>query len=798
MPNPHEITSGAAAGLHRLCAYPAATPMYQPQEEMTIQDFLAMLMRRRILIVAVVGVVIAAAGIKYASTTRMYRSSAIIQVQKDSVDALSLNDMIGANAPSADSLENNISLQTQAQILLSETLALKVIKALHLQSTADFKPQASVVGWALSLFSFSDSAEPSGAVALEESPQKRSHAMKVFESNLKVKPMASTRLISIEYLSSDPKIAAAVVNSLVENLIDYNFETRQGATQKASGWLANQLSDLRRESEDLQARVVTMQRDSGMFSDGQTDAQGRQQVYVPALDRLQQASVRLGDAKSARIMKGALYQAIKGGDPELISSLAGSGSLQGSSSGVSGSLALLQNLRQQEAQTQAQLNELSAKFGPNYPKIIELQAGLSGTQRAISDESARIAARARNDYESALNVESKEAEDFEDQKKQAQTLNSKAIEYEITRQEAAQSRSLYETLLGRLKEADLVAGLRSGNIAPVDAARVSARPAKPSIVLYAAAGVAGGIVLGIAAALFREATDHRIYDVSAAKKMIGRSLLAFVPQHNRLCRHERALWRLPRPAPALSGSTLNLAQMRSGFLIAQLEPHSGFTEALRSLRTAIEHTTLCPSAPRLVLITSSVPGEGKTSLSINLAAVHAQAGKRVLLVDTDLRTPTLGSRLGISESSGLSSLLMGETLWSQSRPTRIPLDGCAGLDVVPAGPRPSYPTELLGSAQMACLLENWSCEYDYVFLDSAPLLPVTDSAVLSKMVDFTLVVARHNRTDQRSLERTSELLCAQGVLRAGVVLNGIKAGDATLYRHYGYKHAAYYGGRISA
>jgi capsular exopolysaccharide synthesis family protein len=243
---------------------------------------------------------------------------------------------------------------------------------------------------------------------------------------------------------------------------------------------------------------------------------------------------------------------------------------------------------------------------------------------------------------------------------------------------------------------------------------------------------------------------------------------------------------------------VKLTQPCSSFLVAQLEPHSGFTEALRSLRTAIEYTTLCSSAPRLILITSSVPGEGKTSLSINLAAVHAQTGRRVLLVDTDLRTPTLGSRLGINESVGLSTLLLRETSSCGSLPARIPLDGRAVLDVIPAGPRPAYPTELLGSGEMARLLEEWSREYDYVFLDSAPLLPIADSSLLSKMVDFTLVVARHNRTDLRSLERTSELLRAQGVHRAGVVLNGIRAGDATLFRHYGYRQTAYYGGRISA
>jgi len=796
MPNVHEIIPDTDARQHLATAHSRAVGVVRPPKEMTIQDFLRLLGRRRGLIAMVIMVVLFAAVIRCASTTRMYKASASIQVQKDSVDALSLNEMMGPNAQPPDAMETNLTLQTQAQILQSETLALRVIALLHLEQTSDFRPKFSAMGWLISLFSPATASDPPGA-GLDESPGRRVHVVKVFESDLKVKPVSGTRLISIEYLSSDPKIAAAVVNSLIENLIDYNFETRQGATQKASGWLANQLSDLRQQSEDLQARVVSMQRDSGMFSDGQTDAQGRQQVYAPALDRLQQTSVRLGEAKSARILKGALYEAVRQGDPELISSLAGAGSLQGSTSGLAGSLSLLQNLRGQEAQTQAQLNELSAKFGPNYPKIEELQAGLAGTQRAIRDESARIAARAKNDYEASVRVEGQERADFEGEKKQAETLNSKAVEYEIARQEAAQSRSLYESLRGRLKEADVVAGLRSSNIALVDAAHVPAKPAKPNVLMYAAGGIAGGVLLGIMAALLRDATDHRIHDIGDAKALMGGALIGFVPHHSGLVNRSRALRLLTRTATT-AGSASGVAHNTSAALIAQLEPHSAFSESLRSVRTAIEQTTLCQRPPQVILVTSSVPGEGKSSLSLNLAAIYAQGGRKVLLVDTDLRTPTLGRRLNVNETCGLSSLLLHEHGPDTATPIRIALDGRVMLDAIPAGPIPAYPTELLASDEMARLLEEWRREYDYVLLDSAPLLPVTDSALLSKLVDYTVVVARHKMTDLRSIERTSELLQSRGIYRAGVVINGIQAGSGDLYRHYGYNHSAYYGGRISA
>ena len=222
-----------------------------------------------------------------------------------------------------------------------------------------------------------------------------------------------------------------MVNHLVQDLVDYNFQTRHNATREASGWLGNQLNDLRKQSEDLQAKVVDLQRDSGVFAFGQTDTQGHEQVFTPALDRLQQATTQLEQAQSARIMKGALYQVVKNGDPELISGLAGNGMLSGASAGVTGSLTLLQNLRSEEAQTQAKLNELSAKFGPGYPKLAELQSSLDSTQKSIRYEAARIASRVQNDYTVAQQIEDKDRAVFLDEKSQAEAQNDKAVQYQI-------------------------------------------------------------------------------------------------------------------------------------------------------------------------------------------------------------------------------------------------------------------------------------------------------------------------------------------------------------------------------
>ena len=207
--------------------------------------------------------------------------------------------------------------------------------------------------------------------------------------------MGGTRLIEIDYLSPDPALAAAVVNQMVQELIDYSFETRYKATEAASESLSKQLAELRIRSESLQAQVAQMQRESGIYSIGTTDANGRQQAYSAVLDQFQRAATTLSDAAQNRILKEAIYQAAKSGDAEMLSSLAGNTLGGAASSGITNSLVTIQNLRGQEATLQGQLDQMKTKFGPGYPKIGETQANINGLQNAIQQEIGRIGERAR-------------------------------------------------------------------------------------------------------------------------------------------------------------------------------------------------------------------------------------------------------------------------------------------------------------------------------------------------------------------------------------------------------------------
>jgi uncharacterized protein involved in exopolysaccharide biosynthesis len=310
------------------------------ENELTIQALLAILRRRRSLIIKTTAACFVLAALFCVFSSRRYSATAEIQVQKSSADGLGLESLMSsAGGDATDALDANITLQTQANILQSDTLALKVIEDLDLEHTRDFKPRFNPVGWALSFFTPAGPKDPVNA-PLEQAPLRRTRALAVFAKNLNVKPVAGTRLIDVTYLSTDPKLAAAVVNHLTQGLVDYTFQTRFNATNEASGWLSAQLQDLKKEAETLQAHVVALQKDSGVYSLG-SDATGKELAYSAILDRLQQSTASLTAATSNRILKGGVYEITRKGDPELISGLAGS-SMAGSSPAVSNSLSLIQ------------------------------------------------------------------------------------------------------------------------------------------------------------------------------------------------------------------------------------------------------------------------------------------------------------------------------------------------------------------------------------------------------------------------------------------------------------------------
>jgi succinoglycan biosynthesis transport protein ExoP len=741
--------------------------------ELTMAELFLTLRRRRKLIGITIAVCILLGILACVLTTPRFEGKGVLEIPKNSADMLDVQSMMAGAASdgSGDALNANLDLQTESEILQSDALALKVIEELHLDKTKDFQPKWNPYEWIMGLVPSSSPPDAAGA-DLEDSPRRRTLALKVFAAHLTVKPVAGTRLIEISYFHSDRKVAPAVVNSLVRALKEYGFQTRYAATSESSEWLNGQLADLKKQTEDLQAKVVELQKDSGVYSLG-TDSQGRDQVYSATLDRLQQATTALTDATSNRIMKGAVFQTTKNGDPELISGLAGA-SLMGASPSVQSSFTLLQSLRQQQAQLQAQLAQDSSKFGSAYPQLADERSSLQSVTQAISDEVGRIGKRAANDFHASEEAEQRLNAVYGTRKAEAEELNDKAIEYGIAKQEADDSRGLYEDLFKRLKEAGVIDGLRSSNISVVEPGRVPAKPAKPNVPIYLGVALCGGLFFGVCGALLMESLDSKIQSFEGVEQLLGAPLLAVLPKFG-------------KPAQKSVRNALVPSATRSLSVVDG--PATPFAEALRALRTKLLHSRN-PAPPEVILVTSSVPGEGKTTVSVNLAALLARSGKRVLLVEADMRNPSFNqTSMSLRDSSAELSVLLTD---AENKLACMPMKSGSGMEVLRAGPIPLFPAELLDSDRMRSLLANWKLQFDHIVLDSPPLLAVTDAAVLSDMADVTLLVARPGFTSNKALRRAYELIESYKGTPVGVVLNAVDRKSASYNDYYGYSDSTCY------
>ena len=735
-----------------------------PEKDPTLRDLLRIFHRRKRSVFVTASVVFLLSVSACVFMTRRYTASSVIQLEKSSSDSLGLDSLMGAASGGAsDALSVNIDLQTQANILQSEALALKVVKDLNLEQNEDFKPHFNLIGWVMGLVSPGGPADPPHA-SLQDSPARRARVAKAFAKNLKVKVTAGTRLLEVDFTNRDPKVAAAVVNHLVQALIDYTFQTKFTATNQVSQWLEGQLGDLRKQSELLQSRVVALQQGSGIFGVGGTDPQGKPVIYSPILDRLQQSTAQLSQAQMNRVLKASVAEVVKTGNAELISQLSGTSIASGSGQGVMNSLALIQNLRLQEATLQAQIDQDASQFGSAYPKLIQERASLKGVQQSLQEEIKRTAERSENDFKVASKAEQGARAAYDNDRVEAEKLNDKSIEYAILSKEADQSQELYQDLLKRLKEAGILEGLHSSNVTVVDQASAPARPSKPQVPLYLALGAGLGLFLGCCVALLVEAVDNKIQGADEVEAL-QIPLLGISPQIEANKTSSHTLMLDSRHADSAFGESVR--RLRSGLLISR----SG-------------------TPPQVLLVSSASPGEGKSTLSLSLAISLSQYEKKVLLVEADMRRPVLCRRLGLQRTDGLSVLLS-----DREAPTAIlPAANNPNLYLLPAGPTPPYPAELLGSPRMQTLMDEWRAEFDFIVIDSPPVLPVTDAQLLEEMADATVLLARVGFTTRAALERAYKLLLTHRKDQArpaiGVLLNFVARRSSAYYGYYGY-----YGGK---
>ena len=725
---------------------PARSETYvsMPQRETTIRDYWLILTKQRWTIIAFASVVLILTTIATFKTTPIYDAVGRIAVNRESADALPFKD----NATPNTDEDYTIAMETQVRILHSDNLAMRVIRKLGLDNNVNFtgvaKPQA-----------------PAGELPTTSptiDTREETKLIDTFRGGLKVATVNNTRLIEIHYSNRDPRLAADIVNGIVSSYIEQNYQTKFESAMQTSDWLSRQLADLKLKVETSQEKLIRFQREKGIVGIDE-----KQNLTTSKLDEL---SKELTETEADRIQKEANYELAATGNPELMARSPSE---------------MLGQLRGRESTLKQEYALLKTQFGTNYPKVVEIKNQLDQVQDDINAEVKRMATQIKNEYLAAQQRENMVLARMEEQKREANELNQNAIEFNILKRDVDANRQLYEGLLQKLKEASLEAGLHSNNIRVVDSARVPLAPTSPDIPRNLGLGLILGLCGGVGLAFLLESLDNTVRTPEQAELVSGLPTLGVVPQF------------LRADAPRLHPAKLSLANSepasRRAELIAQLRPNSEAAECYRSLRTSILLSALdCP--PKVLLVTSPLPQEGKTTTSVNCAIVLAQRGSRVLLVDADLRRPGVHRAFGFDRKGGLSTVLAGTTTIESVMKTypEVP-----NLSILPAGPPPPHPAELLDASKMRSLIAEWRQEYDHVIIDTPPALSVTDPVLLSVEADSIILVIRSGKTTKDALRRAGELLWQVNARVMGIVVNGIDLGSPDhYYYYYGAKAGGHY------
>lgn len=562
------------------------------------------------------------------------------------------------------------------------------------------------------------------------------------------------------------------MNAVADSYIRKDLESRWDATQKASEWLSQQLSDLKSKLEKSEDDLQAYASENGLLF-LETDKGNTESVADQSVRELQD---ELSRAQAARYEKESLYRLVQSSD-------------YASLPGVFENKLLL-DLSVQLAELQSQRAQLSATFTDDYPKVREVQSQITEIQAALTRERQRAAQKISDDYFAAMKRESLVQQAFADKQKQANVIAEKSVQYGILNREVESNKSMYEGLLDRLKEAGVSAGLKASNIRIVDPGKASYKPVSPRISINLGLGAILGLGLGICLALLLEHLDQTIQTAEDVDRFLHVAALAAIPALESLqVRRDRAIssadrgftLRLAVPGGAASDA-LVIGRNRND---SEVRRSSVMSESFRGLRTSVLLSRSGRSA-NSILVTSAHAGEGKTTIAVNLAISLAQLGRRVLLIDADMRRPSIHKYFP-QNGSRLSAYLAGQGGWREmAYPT-----GVNGLYVLLSGPSPENPAELLSSDAMHALIREASTAYSFVVLDSPPLLDVADSRILASMADATVLVVKSGGAPRQVVQFAESQVRSAGANLLGVVLNNIDArGDDYRYFAYGYPEYA--------
>lgn len=726
---------------------PGREPFFeQPEEELDLSRYLEILHRRRRLLLVSVAVGLIGAAVLYLISPKEYRASTLLLVERKTPALLA----VGVSVDVDSWADAQTFYPTQYRLLQSRGLAERVVRNLNLVADPTFNPPRS--------------GPFSSASGLDDEQVLAALARKL-QANLEVKPLRDTRLVEIAYTAPNPELAARIANGVAEAYIDWGVETRFATVGRASSFLASQIEALKREIQEKEAQLQAYSR--------RTDIVALDPNSNVTLQRLEGLNKDYVEAVSQRIQKEARYKELMGSQEEAVADLVSGG--------------LVGQLRAEQLKLERDYATKLNTFKPDWPAMQELKAridkGRQHLEKVIQETVSNAREQAKAEYQAALRREQSLAQELAKQKAEAMQLNSVAVEYNNLKVEVSTRRSLLDELLRKQAETEVSSRLgnsRESNIMVVDRALPPASAFRPSLQRNLALGGALGLFLGVGLVFLAEYLDRRVKSPEEVDRLVGLPVLATIPDVS-LDDGYSAYGggskkpKVRTPSPAEEKLTVEL--------VPHLHPKLAAAEAYRTLRTAL----LLSSAGglRSVVISSAVAGEGKTVTAANLAVVLAQLGREVVLVDGDLRRSRQHQIFAVSNRFGLANYLAGDApVENIIFPTRIPK-----LALVPAGPHPPNPAELLSSALMSDLLTMLQQRFQFVVVDTPPVLPVTDASIVSAHCGGLVLCVGANQVLREELRSCWERLQIAGVRVLGVVVNRFRP-ERSRYG-YGSYYAAY-------
>jgi len=730
--------------------------MNTDEQQIDIRNYFQVMMKRRWTIISVFTIVFVSVFIYTLTATPIYQSTVRLVIEKENPNVVSIQEVMSVDASTTD------YYITQYKIIESRTIAREIINRLNLKDSEEFypKPQKnflsnikqSIKGVKESIQNTILSIFRTGNQDIQlDIDDSDAQLVSAFLSRINVTPIRNSRLVDLHFTARDPRLAALAVNTLADVYIEKKLETKLKAVKNAVLWLHERVDEERKKVEIAERKLLAYKEKKGIFTDFSSD------VEKITAQKLAKLNAQVIDAEAHRVEAETRYKqalALKK-NPDMLDSIPEV--LRND---------LIREIKQMEVNLYKRISELSKKYGKNHPKMISVQSEINSLNDRKHKEIQRVINSLRNEYQVALAKEKTLLQALSKQKKESMDLNQKSIQYGALQREAESARHMYELLIKRFKETSLTEDMKTGNVRIVDPAEVPKSPIRPRKRLNIFLGIVFGLFMGIVVAFTFEFLDNTLKNPEDIRNYLNIPYLGPVPTFD-----------------------IDREDIENPELITQYSPKSTASESYRGIRTSLLFSS-ADRPPKIILVTSAGPSEGKTLTSTNLAITMAQAGSRVVIVDCDMRKPKVHKMFGIGRDKGMSSVLVSNELDNILQEVIIHTD-IPNLDVIPCGPIPPNPSEIIGSQKMSRIMEKLQEQYDRIILDSPPITAVTDSTVLAKFVDGVMLVVHAGVTPRQVVKTGLEQVQGVDANVLGAVLNDVDTGKESYYYYQYYYY--YYG-----